>query len=199
VLEQLHLLSSLEIDRQKRLEVILVGDPSLVDLVGRATLRQPAQYVASGYLLMPFAERETHAYVRHRLTAAGGSPDVFEPDALHDVHHLSSGLPRVINKICDRALVSAAIRRRQSVDRAAVRAAALSASGSDASPVLEAPAAPAPLEPVVAAREPVRRARGRARRRRWPWLVTGGVAVGALAVAAILLVRHPAGVAPPAP
>jgi len=199
VLEQLHLLSSLEIDRQKRLEVILVGDPSLVDLVGRATLRQPAQYVASGYLLMPFAERETHAYVRHRLTAAGGSPDVFEPDALHDVHHLSSGLPRVINKICDRALVSAAVRRRQSVDRAAVRAAALSASGSDASPVLEAPTTPAPRKPVVVAREPVRRAPVRARRRRWPWLVTGGVAVGALAVAAILLAPHPPGVTPPAP
>jgi len=198
VLEQLHLLSSLEIDRQKRLEVILVGDLSLVDLVGRATLRQPAQYVASGYFLTPFAESETHAYVRHRLTAAGGSPDVFEPDALHDVHHLSSGLPRVINKICDRALVSAAVRRRRTVDRAAVRAAALSASGSDAPPVLEAPNAPAPLEAVVVAREPARRAPVRARRRRWPWLVTGGVAVGAIAVAAILLAPRPGGVTPPA-
>jgi type II secretory pathway predicted ATPase ExeA len=199
VLEQLHLLSSLEIDRQKRLEVILVGDPSLVDLVGRATLRQPAQYVASGYLLTPFTESETHAYVRHRLTAAGGSPDILEPDALHDVHHLSSGLPRVINKICDRALVSAAIRRRRSVDRVAVRAAALSASGSNASPVLEARDAPAPLEPMVVAREPARRAPVRWRRRRWPWLVTGGVAVGAIAVAAVLLGPRPTGMTAPAP
>jgi len=199
VLEQLHLLSSLEIDRQKRLEVILVGDPSLVDLVGRATLRQPAQYVASGYLLTPFAKSETHAYVRHRLTAAGGSPDTFEPDALHDVHHLSSGLPRVINKICDRALVSAATRQRRTVDRAAVRAAALSASGSNAAPTLKASDAPAPLEPVVVARAPARRTPVRARRRRWLWLVTGGVAVGAIAVAAILLGPRSAGVAPPAP
>jgi type II secretory pathway predicted ATPase ExeA len=199
VLEELHLLSGLEIDRQKRLEVILVGDPSLVDLVGRATLRQPAQYVASGYLMAPFAESETRAYVRHRLTVAGGRPDAFEPDALHDVHHLSSGLPRVINKICDRALVNAALRRRRSVDRAAVRAAALSASGSEPSPALQELDAPAPVEPVVIARERARRAPVRARRRRWPWLVTGGGAVGAIAVAAIILAPRPADVTPQVP
>src|SRR5262249_46347081 len=68
-----------------------------------------------------------------------------------------------------------------------------------ASPVLEASDAPAPLEPIVVVREPARRAPARSRRRRWPWLVTGGVAVGAIAMAAVLLGPRATGVTPPAP
>jgi len=200
VLEELHLLSGLEIDARKRLEVILVGDPSLVGLVGRAILPQPGQYVATGYLLLPFNETETLAYIRHRLTAAGGNPDIFEAEALHDTHQFSSGLPRVINRICERALANAALRRRRTVDRLAVRAAALSASGSDGSPAPAArPDAAAPFEPVVVAREPTRRATPRPRRSRWPWLVTGGLALNTLAFAAVFLAPRPAGVTPPAP
>lgn len=197
-LEQLHLLSNLEIDGQKLLEIILVGEPLLVDLVGRATFQQPAQYVATGYLLLPFAESETHAYVRHRLATAGGSPDIFELDALRDLHQLSSGLPRVINNICHRALVSTAARRRRSVDRFAVSAAALSGSASDSSPTLEAPDESARVAPMVP-RAATPRSAGRARRPLWPWPVAGGLALTTVVVGAVLLGSRPTDAPPTSP
>jgi hypothetical protein len=133
------------------------------------------------------------------LATAGGNPDIFELDALRDLHQLSSGLPRVINNICDRALVSTAARRRRSVDRFAVRAAALSASASDGLPTLEAPDEPARVEPMVVPRAPTPRAAARARRPLWPWPVAGGLALIAVAVGAVFLGPRPADVPPTSP
>jgi general secretion pathway protein A len=123
-LERLRLLTNLETERDKLLQVILIGQPDLIELLGRTELLQLSQRITARYHLRPLDAGETHAYVRHRLELAGGSPDVFEVGALRAVHRLSGGVPRLINTICDRALLGAYAQRRDVVDRATVRAAA---------------------------------------------------------------------------
>ena len=141
VVDQLHLLSNLEVDGRRLLEFILIGEPALIELLGSATMHPPSG-ATTGYYLLPFAEDDTGAYVRHRLEVAGGR-DVFDADALRDVHRLSSGVPRVINTLCDRALSSAAAQGHRSVDRATVRAAARAAPASFTAPPVESrPEAP---------------------------------------------------------
>jgi type II secretory pathway predicted ATPase ExeA len=202
VLEQLCVLSNLAINGRKLLEIILVGEPELMELVARTALHPPSQ-ATTGYYLMPFAEDETCAYVRHRLAIAGGR-DVFETEALPDVHRLSSGVPRLINTICDRALSRTAAQGRRSVDRATVRAAARSTLASADSPALETreevareagprvkyvttPRAPAP-KPAVRARRPVRL-----------WLVSGALALSAITIGAVLLGPRSGNVGAPSP
>jgi general secretion pathway protein A len=84
VLEQLYMLSSLEIDGRKLLGIILIGEPWLIDLAARTASAPPAQ--STSYHLPPFTENETCAYVRHRMAIAGSARDVFDVDALRDVH-----------------------------------------------------------------------------------------------------------------
>src|SRR6266850_916287 len=146
--------------------------------------------------LLSFTENETCAYVRHRMTTAGGGRDIFDVDALRHVHHLSSGVPRQINTICARALLSAVAQKRRNVDRATVRAAARSAQAievPDEAPRIEPARIPwAPAPAPVPARAPT------ARRRRplWPWLVTGGLVLNAVAIGAVLLAPRAPDVAP---
>jgi len=129
-LEQLRLLTNLETDKQKLLQIILIGQPELTALLDRAELRQLAQRITARYHLQPFGEAETCAYVRHRLGLAGGSRDLFEPAALREVHRLAKGVPRLINVICDRALLGAYGQRRPRVDRHTVRTAAREVLGA---------------------------------------------------------------------
>jgi general secretion pathway protein A len=197
VLEQLHLLSSLEIDGQKLLEVILIGEPWLIELLARAAPHRPAQ--STGYQLLPFTESETCAYVRHRMTTAGGSREVFDVDALRDVHQLSSGVPRLINAICAPALLSAVAQRRRSVDRETVRAAARSALALADSPAMDAREDALPIEPVRVSRESALTSTPHARRSLWPWLVSGGLALNAVAIGAVLLAPRPPDVLGPPP
>ena len=198
VLGQLCFLSNLEIDGRKLLKILLIGEPGLLERLGRTTLHPPS-HATTGYYLLPLAEDETCAYVRHRLAIAGGR-DVFEAEALRDVHHLSSGVPRLINTICDRALSSAVAQRRRIVDRSTVRAAARSVLGPASSPALEAREEAPPVKRVAISREPspARRA-ARARRPLWPWLVSGGLVLGAVAIGAAFLGQRPADVGAPEP
>src|SRR3954467_10452154 len=108
VLEQIRILSNLETDKEKLLQIILVGQLDLGTLLRSPELRQLDQRVSIRYKLEPL-DRETIAgYVTHRLTIAGSSAAVtFAPEALDLLHRLSGGIPRVINLICDRALVAA--------------------------------------------------------------------------------------------
>lgn len=183
-LEQLDLLSSLEIDGQKLLAIVLVGEPWLLDLLARAGTRRPSP--PTGYHLLPFSENETFAYVRHRVTIAGGRPDLFDVRALRDVHRLSSGVPGAINSICAQALLHAVARRRRRVDRSTLRAAARSAHPAGSSMLEELDDSPL-IDPTATARRPARSPAARARRPRWPWLVAGGLALNALAIGAALL------------
>ncbi len=107
VLEQVRLLTNLETNTQKLLQIILIGQPELRELLGRNELRQLAQRITGRYHLHPLSRDETAAYVRHRLRVAGATTDIFSSSALSEVYRLSVGVPRVINVICDRALLGA--------------------------------------------------------------------------------------------
>ena len=107
VLEQVRLLTNLETNTQKLLQIILIGQPELRELLGRNELRQLAQRITGRYHLHPLSRDETAAYVRHRLRVAGATSDIFSGAALSEIYRLSVGVPRVINVICDRALLGA--------------------------------------------------------------------------------------------
>ena len=107
VLEQIRILSNLETDKEKLLQIILVGQLDLQTLLRSPQMRQLDQRVAIRYQLEPLDRDGVGAYVAHRLTIAGGSASVaFTAKALDQVHKLSGGIPRLINLICDRALLS---------------------------------------------------------------------------------------------
>jgi general secretion pathway protein A len=135
VLEQVRLLTNLETPTQKLLQIILIGQPELRELLARNELRQLAQRITGRYHLSPLAPDETRAYVRHRLRVAGVSTDIFSAGALHEVHRLSSGIPRVINVCCDRALLGAFTRETRKVNAALVRSAAGEVYGRRFAPV----------------------------------------------------------------
>ncbi|MDB6090800.1 MAG: ral secretion pathway protein [Gammaproteobacteria bacterium] len=124
VLEQVRLLTNLETNTQKLLQIILIGQPELRELLGRNELRQLAQRITGRYHLHPLSRDETAAYVRHRLRVAGATTDIFSPAALNEIYRLSVGVPRVINVICDRALLGAYSMDRHRVTGTLVRHAA---------------------------------------------------------------------------
>jgi general secretion pathway protein A len=108
VLEQIRLLSNLETDKEKLLQVVLVGQLNLRTTLRRPELRQLDQRVSIRYQLRPLNREETGSYVAHRLTIAGGGCAVaFTLRALHRVHAFTGGIPRLINQLCDRTLLAA--------------------------------------------------------------------------------------------
>jgi general secretion pathway protein A len=107
VLEQIRILSNLETEKEKLLQIVLVGQSNLKDLLRKPELRQLDQRVSIRYDLKPLTMEETCAYVQHRLSVAGGGAAVsFAPKALARVHRYTAGIPRLINLLCDRALLS---------------------------------------------------------------------------------------------
>ena len=128
-LEQLRLLTNLETATEKLLQIILIGQPELTALLGKPQLRQVAQRVTARYHLQPFAERDTRAYIARRLQVAGQSLRLFEPGALRVVHRASRGVPRLVNVICDRALLGAFAEGKRLVSARTVRRAAREVAG----------------------------------------------------------------------
>jgi general secretion pathway protein A len=124
VLEQVRLLTNLETETQKLLQIILIGQPELRELLGRVELRQLAQRITGRYHLDPLSDDEAAAYVRHRLRVAGATRDIFSNGALREVQRLSGGVPRLINIISDRALLGAFTEDRHLVSASVVRRAA---------------------------------------------------------------------------
>jgi general secretion pathway protein A len=107
VLEEIRILSNLETNEQKLLQILLVGQLNLLDVLHDAKLRQLDQRISIRCLLKPLNREEVEAYITHRLWVARGSTAVtFAPAAVDLVHRLSGGVPRMINLICDRALMS---------------------------------------------------------------------------------------------
>jgi general secretion pathway protein A len=131
-LEQLRLLTNLETATDKLLQIILIGQPELTALLARTQLRQVAQRITARYHLLPFAERDTRAYIARRLQIAGQGLNVFEPAAVLAVHRASRGVPRLINVICDRALLGAFAEGRRTVSARVVRRAAREVAGETA-------------------------------------------------------------------
>lgn len=106
VLEEIRILSNLETNERKLLQIVLVGQLNLLDVLHDAKLRQLDQRISIRCLLMPLNREEVEAYITHRLWVARGSTAVtFTPPAIDRVHALSGGVPRMINLICDRALM----------------------------------------------------------------------------------------------
>jgi general secretion pathway protein A len=124
-LEQVRLLTNLETASQKLLQIILIGQPELREVLARVELRQLAQRITGRYHLDPLSRTETAAYVSHRLKVAGSaSGDVFSTAALREVHRLTNGIPRIINVICDRALLGAFTQEQHRIGPSLVRDAA---------------------------------------------------------------------------
>lgn len=104
-LEELRMLSNINSGKDLLLQVILVGQPPLRDILRRPELEQFAQRVAVDYHLEPLNAAGTRGYIRHRVQVAGGECELFTDDACETVHVRSSGIPRLINLLCDLALV----------------------------------------------------------------------------------------------
>ncbi|NMF99607.1 AAA family ATPase [Aromatoleum toluolicum] len=130
VLEQLRLLTNLETHERKLLQIILLGQPELRERLAQPELRQLAQRIVARYHLEPLSRQEVGAYVNHRLAVAGGQQRLF-PDAVIDrLFRLSGGTPRLINVICDRALLGAYVEGKTSVGRSTLDKAAGEVLGS---------------------------------------------------------------------
>ncbi|HEX2851922.1 MAG TPA: AAA family ATPase [Opitutaceae bacterium] len=111
VLEQIRLLSNLETDKQKLLQIILMGQPELKEVLGREELRQLRQRILVHYELHSLSFTDMQHYIHHRLTLAGGNGrPSFTSWALRALHRGSKGIPRIVNNLCDKALLSAYIR-----------------------------------------------------------------------------------------
>ena len=122
VLEQLRLLTNLETNERKLLQIILIGQPELRDMLARPELEQLAQRVIARYHLGSLSETETGSYVTHRLAVAGATAASPFPRSLMGlVHKLTHGVPRRINLLCDRALLGAYVENSREVTRTILR------------------------------------------------------------------------------
>lgn len=121
VLEQIRLLTNLETNRDKLLQIILVGQPELSDVLERPELRQLAQRISARFHLMPLSPIETQAYITHRMNVAGARQAVFTRPAVANIYRLTGGIPRLINLLCDRSLLGAYARSETSVGYWVVR------------------------------------------------------------------------------
>jgi general secretion pathway protein A len=106
-LEELRLLSNINSEEDIALQTLLVGQPELRTKLQTPELRQFAQRVAVDFHLQPLSLHEVEAYIRHRLTVAGGSDTIFRPTAIMYIHKVTGGVPRLINQLCDMSLVYA--------------------------------------------------------------------------------------------
>ena len=119
VLEQVRLLTNLETDTQKLLQIVLIGQPELMTKLNRPELRQLNQRITGRYKLGALSLEETQHYIEHRLAVAGMAPGVspFSKGSIQVVHEKTGGVPRLINLLCDRILVALFARQKKSADR----------------------------------------------------------------------------------
>lgn len=130
VMEQIRLLTNLETPKQKLLQIFLIGQPELRTTLNSPDLRQLNQRITARFHLKPLNARETAGYVDHRIAVAGVDRPLFTAAALRRVHRCSGGVPRLINLLCDRSLLGAAVSRRMQVTPAIVNQAAREVHGS---------------------------------------------------------------------
>lgn len=114
-LEQIRLLSNMETQKNKLLQIVLVGQPELLEILRLDSLRQLNQRISVRYHILPLEKQETRKYVEHRLRIASHMPHeqpsaTFTDDALDTLYNFSQGTPRLINLVCDRALLNAFVK-----------------------------------------------------------------------------------------
>src|SRR5678816_4124279 len=117
VLEQLRLLTNLETNERKLLQIVLIGQPELRTMLERPDLEQLAQRVIARFHLKALSSKETEHYIRHRLSVAGMTRAIpFDHKALQRIHEITRGVPRRINLLCDRVMLGAYAHGRHSID-----------------------------------------------------------------------------------
>lgn len=125
VLEQVRLLTNLETTQTKLLQIILIGQPELKELLQRSDMRQLAQRITARYHLEPLNMDDARAYIQHRLRVSGGRGNLFSGRAMDEVLKFSGGVPRMINILCDRALLGAYVEENARVNKGIIRRAAV--------------------------------------------------------------------------
>lgn len=131
VLEQLRLLTNLETNTKKLLQVILIGQPELQTLLKRRDLRQLAQRITARYHLLPLNKQEVAQYIKHRLSIAEGIRALFSVSAMNTIHKICGGIPRLINLVCERSLINAYSSNTAVVNKRIVLLSAHEALGDD--------------------------------------------------------------------
>jgi general secretion pathway protein A len=129
VLEQLRLLTNLETNQRKLLQIIILGQPELLDILSQSEMRQLAQRITARFHLKPLSKDEVKAYVSHRLAIAGQNIQLFPENSIKLLFKLSNGIPRLINVLCDRALLGAYVESQNSVNPAIIKKAATEVFG----------------------------------------------------------------------
>ena len=122
-MEQIRLLTNLETDDTKLLQLVLIGQPELNDKLALPELRQFGQRITARYHLGPLTLRETRAYIQHRLAVAGVYDEIFPDWSLRKIHAASGGVPRLINVLCDRVLLGVYAASAKSLARRHVKSA----------------------------------------------------------------------------
>jgi general secretion pathway protein A len=169
VLEQLRLLSNLETETAKLLQIVLLGQPELSNLLDRPELRQLSQRVALRWQLDPLGRNETRKYLEHRIRVAGGGAALLQPAAIVAIYEHTGGIPRLINVLAHRALLVAYTRGTRTVGAAEVSSA-----------VTELEEGKVPL-------------RAQPRRATWQYKVAAGAGVAIAAVVVAFLLVAPLG------
>jgi general secretion pathway protein A len=123
-LEQVRLLTNLETPSAKLMQIILIGQPELREVLAHSGLKQLAQRITGRYHLAPLSREDSMSYVRHRLKIAGATGEIFTNASLREIYRITEGVPRLINVICDRALLGAYTEDQHRIDAATVRRAA---------------------------------------------------------------------------
>ena len=124
LLEQVRLLTNLETNTQKLLQIVLLGQPELRHMLARPALRQLAQRITARFHLDPLKAGDTGEYLRHRIGVAGGTAFPFEEAAVRRLHSLSGGVPRLLNVLGERALLAGYVHGKTRVDAGLVDLAA---------------------------------------------------------------------------
>lgn len=120
-LEEVRMLSNVNAQKEHLLHLILVGQPELGDLLRKPELRQLRQRISVAYNLAPLNSNEVGAYINHRLTVAGGRSDLISPAAVRLIAAASDGIPRLVNTLCDLALVYGFSEEKEKIDVPTIR------------------------------------------------------------------------------
>ncbi len=122
LLEQVRLLSNLETDQRKLLQIVLIGQPELREKLENRALRQLRQRITVRYHLRPLSRKDTERYIAHRLRVAGGNGrPSFTPWAIRRIHGYARGIPRLVNAVCDKALLYGYVNGTDRLDARGIR------------------------------------------------------------------------------
>lgn len=121
-LEEIRLLSNIETAKRKLIQIVLVGQPELLQLMNSTELRQFKQRVSLHFHLKALSREETEAYIEHRIKIAGyQGKKLFDDGALDEIFKFTEGIPRLINALCDRSLIKACVSGQRKVDKKLIR------------------------------------------------------------------------------